>query len=232
MISVAANLRAVLQKIREAESIYNRSPGTVRLLAVSKGHDSHSIRLAMDQGQMSFGENYCQEALTKIHQIDNDKLEWHFIGALQSNKAKAVAENFSWVQSIDRLKIAERLHQQRPDHLPPLNVCIQVNISHEASKIGVDPLELLDLAQAISPLSHLCLRGLMVIPQPCDSFQQQLHIYQKAYNLHNELLEKGMKLDTLSMGMTHDFMAAIAAGSTMVRIGSGIFGPRDSHPAT
>lgn len=226
MNTISTNFLGVLEKIRQAEQRFQRPLDSVKLLAVSKGQPIQKISaLAMD-GQRLFGESYCQEAIGKIHAIKNSSIEWHFIGNIQSNKTKLIAENFAWVQSLSRLSIAERLNKQRPAHLPVLNVCIEVNISDESSKSGVLERELYELAMAVRVLPRIKLRGLMIIPAPGIDFTQQLQVYQKADNLYQELIKKGFDLDTLSMGMTNDFEAAIAAGSTMVRIGTGLFGER------
>lgn len=217
------SLQKILDRIRQAERDYQRPPGAVRLLAVSKGRSLQAIQTAVAAGQRAFGENYLQEALDKMQALAGLDLEWHFIGALQANKTRAIAENFAWVHSVDRFKIAQRLSQQRPAALPPLNVCLEVNISGEASKSGVPVEALGDLAEQVQRLPRLRLRGLMVIPAPVADFAQQLLIYKKVYTLQQELIAQGFNLDTLSMGMSNDFEAAIAAGSTWVRIGAAIF---------
>lgn len=219
----ALHLSKILQRIRQAERDYHRPPGSVRLLAVTKGRDIQTIQLAVAAGQTAFGENYLQEALGKIQALAPLNLEWHFIGTLQSNKTRAVTENFSWVHSVNRFKIAQRLSQQRPERLPPLNICLEVNISEERSKSGMPVNELADLALQVRNLPRLRLRGLMVIPERVAGFQQQLILYKKVYTLQKQLIDRGCVLDTLSMGMSNDFEAAIAAGSTLVRIGTAIF---------
>ena len=217
------HLSKILQRIRQAERDYHRAPGSVRLLMVTKGRDIQTIQLAVAAGQTAFGESYLQEALDKIQALAPLNLEWHFIGNLQSNKTRAVTENFSWVHSVNRFKIAQRLNQQRPDELPPLNICLEVNISEERSKSGMAVNELTDLALQVKSLPRLRLRGLMVIPERVAGFQQQLILYKKVYSLQKQLIDRGCALDTLSMGMSNDFEAAIAAGSTLVRIGTAIF---------
>lgn len=216
-------LQKILTQIRQAEAEFQRESNSVKLLAVTKGREIPAIQALARAGQAAFGENYLQEALIKIQALSALGLEWHFIGNLQANKTRAVAENFSWVQSVSRLKIAERLSMQRPAELPPLNICLEVNISAEFSKSGAAVEELIELAHQVVLLPRLRLRGLMVIPERLVNFPEQLQIYQKVYRLYQQLLECGFSLDTLSMGMSADFCAAIAAGSTLVRIGSALF---------
>lgn len=225
-MSVADNLNTVLQQIRDAESKANRPADSVQLLAVSKRHSAEKIIEAYQAGQHVFAENYLQEALYKIQQLQEYDIEWHFIGSIQSNKTRKIAENFAWVHSVSRFKIAERLSQQRPSDLADLNICIEVNIDAESSKSGVMPDELLPLAIQIAQLPHIKLRGLMVIPKFYETHEEQLAAFQRAANLLDDLNQHGLQLDTLSMGMSADFPAAIAAGSTMVRIGTAIFGAR------
>lgn len=226
MIEIAKNLAHVQQTIRAAQQQYGRAPGSVRLLAVSKTQSVAIIQQAVDAGQYIFGENYLQEALTKIAAFKHKQLEWHFIGSIQSNKTKQLAENFDWIQSVDRLSIAERLSAQRPDYLPALNICIQVNLENEATKSGISLTELPELAWAINALPNLQLRGLMAIPMPHITFSAQRQAFHKLHAVFIELQQQGLHLDTLSMGMSHDFTAAIAEGSTLVRIGTAIFGAR------
>jgi pyridoxal phosphate enzyme (YggS family) len=223
--SVATRLHATLKQL----------PPSVRLLAVSKTFGAGAVQAAWDAGQQAFGENYVQEAIAKIetlHQL-KPQIEWHLIGPLQSNKTAVVAENFDWVQTIDRIKIAQRLNGQRPVHLPPLNVCIQVNVDGGFTKSGVDCTSnlqaLLDIALQIDALPRLTLRGLLAIPEPETDKAKQQAVFAKvrqAFDFLNQNLTTDRQLDTLSMGMSADFEAAIAAGSTMVRIGSAIFGER------
>jgi len=203
-----------------------RAPDTVRLLAVSKTFPASAIRAAHACGQDAFGESYVQEALEKMDALADLPLEWHYIGPLQSNKTRQVAELFSWVHAVDRLKIAERLSAQRPAQLPALNLCIQVNISGEASKAGVTPAQTLELAHAISALPRLKLRGLMAIPEPATGFEAQRAPFHRLHELLTQLQGAGLQCDTLSMGMSADLEAAIAEGATIVRVGTAIFGQR------
>lgn len=220
------NLEIIQQRISQAERQYNRPAGSVKLLAVSKGQAIEKIQAFYKAGQRSFGENYVQEALKKIHELPNEMIEWHYIGHIQSNKTKAIAENFHWVQSVARINIAERLNLQRPKHLPALNVCIEINISEEKNKTGIFLSQLEELAMMINDMPRLKLRGLMTIPAITDNLEHQRIPYRKLYHAFQELRNKGYDLDTLSMGMSDDFVAAIAEGSTMVRIGTALFGRR------
>ena len=213
-------------RIARAAVAAGRDPAGVRLLAVSKTWPAESVREAAAAGQRAFGENYVQEGVAKVEALADLGLEWHFIGQLQSNKTRLVANRFSWVHSIDRLKIAERLAEQRDVHLPPLNVCIQVNVSGEASKSGVAPADLPELARAVASLPRLRLRGLMAIPEPTPDVALQRARFASLRMLRDELNAAGLGLDTLSMGMSDDLEAAIAEGSTMVRVGTAIFGAR------
>ena len=199
----------------------------IALLAVSKTFSANAVRAAHHAGQHAFGESYVQEALDKIEALRDLPLVWHFIGPIQSNKTRAIAENFAWVHSVDRLKIAERLSAQRPQNLPPLNVCIQVNVSGEDSKSGVAPGEVGELAQAVARLPHLRLRGLMAIPAPAEGLEEQRKPFAQLRELMRQLNAQGLKLDSLSMGMSHDLEAAVLEGATIVRVGSAIFGGRD-----
>ena len=196
------------------------------LLAVSKTFGAEAVREAAACGQRAFGENYIQEAVDKIGQLAELALEWHCIGPIQSNKTRLVAEHFDWVHTIDRLKIAQRLSEQRPSSLPPLNCCLQVNIDGGTNKSGVAPGEVLALAREVAALPGLRLRGLMTIPEPATRYEEQLAVHRQARALFDALRAEGLNLDTLSMGMSGDLDAAIAAGSTMVRVGSAIFGSR------
>ena len=228
MTTIPANLQAVGQRIAQACAAAGRNPAAVRLLAVSKTFPLEAIRAAVATGQRSFGESYVQEALPKIAALEDQGLEWHFIGPLQSNKTRPVAEHFDWVHSVARLKIAERLSAQRPDSLPRLNVCLQVNVSGEESKDGCDPAQALDLAVAIAELPRLHLRGLMTIPAPTDDPTRQRRAFAALRETQEHInAEAGLELDTLSMGMSHDLEAAIMEGATLVRVGSAIFGERD-----
>ncbi len=224
--SVSANLAQVRKRIELACQAVGRTSGAVTLLAVSKTMPAQAVREAYAAGQLAFGENYIQEGVDKIAALADLPLEWHCIGPIQSNKTKLVAENFAWVHSIDRLKIAERLSAQRPAHLPPLQVCLQVNVDGGSNKSGVAPEELLALAQAVAKLPHLQLRGIMTIPEPAETEAQARAVHQQAKRLFDHLKTAGLTLDTLSMGMTADLEAAVAEGSTCVRVGTAIFGAR------
>ncbi len=226
MATIAANLQAVRRSIAQAAHMAHRQASDVTLLAVSKTFPTDAIRSAFQAGQRAFGESYVQEALEKMSALRDLPLEWHFIGPLQSNKTRAVAEHFAWAHSVDRLKIAERLSAQRPAGLPPLNVCIQVNVSHEDTKSGVAPDELSDLAHAVAQLPRLRLRGLMAIPEAVGEFDAQRKPFAQLRSLLQTLNAEGMDLDTLSMGMSQDLGAAIMEGATLVRVGSAIFGTR------
>lgn len=223
MTTIACNLQAVRAAMAAAADSAGRTAGEVELLAVSKTFPAAALREAYLAGQRCFAESYLQEALGKIADLHDLAVEWHFIGPIQSNKTRAIAENFAWVHSVDRLKIAERLSAQRPEHLPPLQLCLQVNISGEASKGGVPPCEVGALAEAVAKLPNLQLRGLMAIPAPADEVAEQRAGFAQLRELRDQI---SPRLDTLSMGMSHDFAAAIAEGATIVRIGSAIFGSR------
>ena len=226
MTTIRDNLQIIGTKLTEYCQQYHHSTG-VQLLAVSKKHPSESIKEAYDFGQRAFGENYVQELLDKAEQLKHLDIEWHFIGPLQSNKTKQIAAVADWVHTIDRLKIAKRLNDQRPSDLPPLSVCIQVNISGESTKSGLMPDDIEALAKEITQLPRLKLRGLMVIPAPEKDFEKQRQVFAQIKQLKNEINKKGYNLDTLSMGMTGDMEAAIAEDATIVRIGTAIFGARD-----
>ncbi len=228
MTAISSNLQAVHRALAQSMRAVRRSPGGVELLAVSKAFPAAAVHEAYQAGQRAFGESYVQEALDKIAALRDLPLQWHFIGPIQSNKTRAIAEHFSWVHSVDRLKIAERLSAQRPPDLPPLNVCIQVNVSGETSKGGVAPGEVTELAQAVSRLPQLHLRGLMAIPAPVEGVEAQRIPYARLYELMQGLNKQGLGLDTLSMGMSHDFEAAVQEGATIVRVGTAIFGERHS----
>jgi hypothetical protein len=232
MSDLIHHLAAVHERIARAAQAAGRDPHTVALLAVSKTFPAEDVRAAHAAGQRAFGENYVQEALAKLDALADlrGELEWHFIGPLQSNKTRPVAERFDWVHSIDRLKIAQRLSEQRPDDLPPLNVCVQVNVSGEASKSGIAPNEAADVARGVAALPKLRLRGLMAIPEPAGDVEQQRAPHRALRELFERLRTEGLALDTLSMGMSGDLEAAVLEGATMVRIGTAIFGARDySH---
>ncbi len=224
--SVTERLSSLQARIAQAEQQYGRPAGSVRLLAVSKRQPVSLIEEALAAGQRAFGENYLQEGVEKCEQLQDKPIEWHFIGALQSNKTRAVAEHFDWVHTIDRAKIARRLSEQRPAGLPALNCCIQVNVSGEASKSGVEPAQAEALAHEIAGLPGLCLRGLMTLPEAVDEFAEQRAAFRELRCLQEALIESGFTLDTLSMGMSNDLEAAIAEGSTLVRLGTAVFGPR------
>ncbi|MBF6992148.1 MULTISPECIES: YggS family pyridoxal phosphate-dependent enzyme [Cupriavidus] len=228
MSVIAANLQAVNQRIAAAAQQAGRQPGDIALLAVSKTVSADRVRAAAEAGQFAFGENYVQEGVEKIAALADlrGRLQWHFIGPLQSNKTRPVAEHFDWAHAIDRLKIAERLSAQRPAGMAPLQVCLQVNISGEASKSGVAPAEVPALAQAVAALPGLRLRGLMAIPEPEDDPVAQRRPFAAMRALLGGLRENGLDLDTLSMGMSGDMEAAIAEGANLVRIGTAIFGAR------
>ena len=226
MSSPAENLTTVLARIRQAERRFQRPPGSVTLLAVSKGQPTESIAAIATAGQHCFGESYLQEALAKMEALRQFALEWHFIGPVQANKTRGIAAHFNWVHSVDRLKIAQRLSEQRPPHLPPLNVCLEVNISQESSKHGLSPTELQAVARAVADLPRLRLRGLMAVPAPDEEFTAQRRPLARLRALQEELIAAGLELDTLSMGMSADLEAAIAEGATVVRVGTAIFGPR------
>ncbi|MEO8401286.1 MAG: YggS family pyridoxal phosphate-dependent enzyme [Gammaproteobacteria bacterium] len=226
MTDTSNNLRNIKNQIHEFEKRYHREPDSVLLLAASKTQSVEKIQQAICVGQTHFGENYLQEALEKITALATHHLTWHFIGPIQSNKTKKIAEHFSWVQTVADEKIAQRLNDQRPEHLPPLNICLQVNVSGEKTKSGIHPEQLLPLAKFCSSLPRLRLRGLMTLPEPKPSLEEQRVQLQKLHLLFNELNAGGFKLDTLSMGMSDDLEAAIAEGSTLVRIGTALFGVR------
>ncbi|SCC22997.1 hypothetical protein GA0061081_11130 [Gilliamella bombicola] len=230
MNTVRDNLLAIKSKIQKITEKCERDPNTIELIAVSKTKPVDLIKQAIDAGQLSFGENYVQEGVEKIQHfkqnLPNTPLTWHFIGPLQSNKSKLVAEHFDWMHTIDRFKIAQRLNDQRPTSMAKLNVLIQVNISHEASKSGILPDQVADLTKQILTLPNLKLRGLMAIPEIENDFDKQLHVFTKMQELLNSLQSDYPFMDTLSMGMSNDMKAAIVAGSTMVRIGTAIFGAR------
>ena len=224
--SVSANLAQVRKRIELACLAAKRPANAVHLLAVSKTMPAQAVREAYAAGQVAFGENYIQEGVDKIASLADLPLEWHCIGPIQSNKSKLVAENFAWVHSIDRLKIAERLSAQRPVNLPPLQVCLQVNVDGGSNKSGVTPSELLALAQAVAKLPNLQLRGIMTIPEPAENEAAARAVHHQAKDLFDSLQAAGLSIDTLSMGMTGDLEAAIAEGSTCVRVGTAIFGQR------
>ena len=224
--SIADNIAQVRAQMAAACQAAGRAAGSVQLLAVSKTWGVDAVQAAYAAGQTDFGENYIQEAVDKIAALRDLPLVWHCIGPIQSNKTRLVAEHFDWVHSIDRLKIAHRLSEQRPEHLPPLQVCIQVNVDGGVTKSGVSPSDLPQLARAVAALPRLQLRGLMTIPEPAETDAQMSAVYHQAKELFDQLRAQGLPLDTLSMGMSADMAAAIAEGSTMVRVGTAIFGRR------
>ena len=230
MTTIADNLQQVRARVVKACTAAGRDAAAVQLLAVSKTFGPEAVRQAHAAGQRAFGENYVQEALSKIEALADlrSELEWHCIGPLQSNKTRPVAEHFDWVHSVDRLKIAQRLSEQRPARLPSLQVCLQVNVDGGANKSGVPPEEALALARAVAELPRLRLRGIMAIPEPAPDFVAQRALFTRAAALFDQIRGAGILLDTLSMGMSADLEAAIAAGSTMVRVGTAIFGGRST----
>lgn len=230
MTTIENNLQGVRSRMVAACSQAGRDVNAVTLLAVSKTFGPEAVAEALVAGQRAFGENYIQEGVDKILALrashPQAAIEWHCIGPVQSNKTRLVAAHFDWVQSVDRLKIAQRLSEQRPEHLPPLQVCLQVNVDGGANKSGVAPAELTALAEAVAGLPRLRLRGLMCIPEPAEGFAAQRALFARAMDLWEDLNARGFGLDTLSMGMSDDLDAAIAAGSTMVRVGRAVFGHR------
>jgi pyridoxal phosphate enzyme (YggS family) len=230
MTMILERLEMVRQRMIDACVRYGHDPSLVLLLAVSKTHGPDMVEAAYRAGQTAFGENYVQEAVEKITTLHHLPLQWHCIGPIQSNKTRLVAEHFDWIQTVDRLKIAQRLSEQRPASMAPLQVCIQVNVDGGSTKSGVAPDEALALAQAVRELPRLRLRGLMCIPEPAPDFEAACALFKRARDLFLSLNAQGLALDTLSMGMSADLEAAIASGSTMVRVGSAIFGERH-YPA-
>ena len=234
MSTIAHKLQAVDASIRAAASASGRAPDEVQLLAVSKTFPPQAVLEAINAGQTAFGENYLQEALDKMASVSaalpGREIAWHFIGPIQSNKTRPIATSFDWVHTVDRLKIAQRLSEQRPAQAAPLNICLQVNISGEASKSGVTPADLPELARLVAQLPRLRLRGLMAIPEPETDETRQRAAFAQLRTLFEQLRGAGLALDTLSMGMSGDMGAAIAEGATMVRVGSAIFGARSTQP--
>lgn len=229
MTTIATNLQHVRQRIADACASAGRDVNEVTLLPVAKTFGPEAVRAAFEAGERAIGENYIQEAVEKQALLADLPLQWHCIGPIQSNKTRLVAQHFAWAHAVDRLKIAQRLSEQRPEDMPPLAVCIQVNIDGGASKSGVAPAEALELARAVAALPRLQLRGLMTIPEPAEEFERQLAVHRKARALFDQLRVGGLPLDTLSMGMSADLEAAIHAGSTMVRVGTAIFGGRPAR---
>lgn len=228
--NITFNLEQIRQRIAAAEHQYHRSPGSVNLLAVSKTQPVTAILAALEQQQYHFGENYLQEALDKIDALQGHLIVWHYIGAIQSNKTRPIAEQFAWAHSVSTLKIAKRLSAQRPESLPDLNICLQFNVSDEASKSGATLEALTTLAAEVAQLPRIKLRGLMAIPQISANIDQQRAVFHAVQQAQQGLIDAGYPLDTLSLGMSADLEAAIAEGSTMVRIGTAIFGERNSSP--
>nr|WP_315402362.1 YggS family pyridoxal phosphate-dependent enzyme [uncultured Duganella sp.] len=232
MSLIPQNLQAITATIVAAAQEAGRPADAVRLLAVSKTFGPAAVREAVGAGQRAFGENYLQEALEKIAALaDGPPLEWHFIGPIQSNKTRPIAEHFDWVHTVEREKVAQRLSEQRPAGLAPLQICLQVNISGEASKSGVAPEALAALAHKVAALPNLTLRGLMAIPEPAEQFEHQRDAFARLRRLYEQLRADGLALDTLSMGMSADLRAAVFEGATIVRVGSAIFGSRTYHKA-
>jgi pyridoxal phosphate enzyme (YggS family) len=226
MTTIADKLQTVRARIDAACRQCGRDPASIRLLAVSKTFGPEAVREAWAAGQPAFGENYVQEAVEKIQALQDLPIEWHCIGPLQSNKTRLVAAHFHWVHSVDRLAIAQRLSLQRPATLPPLQICLQVNVDGGQTKSGVAPESAAQLAHAIKSLSGIRLRGLMTIPEPSDDFTRMLAVHQRTRALFDQLNAQGFALDTLSMGMSADLEAAVQAGSTLVRVGTALFGER------
>ena len=229
MTTIGNRLQDILARIHAIQSTSDCKQ-LVSLLAVSKAQSPQAVREAYASGQTLFGENYLQEALEKQEQLKDLNIEWHFIGPIQSNKTQLIAQNFAWVHSVDRLKIAQRLNEARSNQATPLQICIQVNTSNEASKSGVNPLELDSLATEILKMPNLKLRGLMSIPEPSKDYNQQRAQFKQVRECYDVLIAKGFTLDTLSIGMSDDYQAAIEEGSTVVRIGSALFGARVYEP--
>lgn len=228
---IAENFKQVTSRINAAEKAAGRTLGIVQLIVVSKTRSANEVRKSVAAGALHIGENYLQEALDKQAELDDESIVWHFIGPIQSNKTHAIANHFDWVHSVDRLKIANRLNDQRDADKEPLNICIQVNVSNEVTKSGVSLAELPQLAAQIISLPQLKLRGLMAIPSPGQSDAELAADFERMQQSLNDLNQSGLALDTLSMGMSGDIEIAIAAGSTMVRVGTAIFGPRN-YPTT
>lgn len=227
-MNIAENLARINDQIRQTETQFQRPTNSVRLIAVSKKKPASDIQTAAAAGQVDFGENYCQEAIEKIQEINNPELVWHFIGPIQSNKTRQIAEYFDWVHTVDRIKIARRLHEARPADMSPLNVCIQVNISGESSKSGIHAEQAADFLDAMQEFDRLKVRGLMALPAPADGIEQQRQPYAHLHECLDQLRQKDAQLNTLSIGTTQDMQAAIAEGATLVRIGTAVFGARDA----
>lgn len=225
---IAFALQSVRQRIANAESQFHRPLGSVALLAVSKGKPASAVREAYKTGQTDFGESYVQEAIVKLNELSGiDDLRWHFIGRIQANKTRFIANRFDWVHSLDRLKVARRLSEQRGSTLAPLSVCLQVNLNMDSAKAGVTIEEAFEVGQRVAELPRLKLRGLMTIPEPSGDFASQRVPFRALRELFEKCNARGLALDTLSMGMSDDLEAAIAEGATIVRVGTAIFGSRD-----
>ena len=230
MPTIQENITAVQKRLQQAASDAGRNPAEIQLLAVSKTRNIAQISQAITAGVFCFGENYLQEAMDKIDQLDDSRLDWHFIGPLQSNKTRQAAENFAWVHTVDRVKIAQRLSAQRPNDMPALNICLQINIDNEESKSGFNRDQAVEVAATIAQLPKLKLRGLMAIPKPRTVYKEQRQAFAQLRVLMeqiNSTLDNCHKLDTLSMGMSADLEAAVAEGATLVRVGTDIFGARN-----
>jgi PLP dependent protein len=228
MQTLDTRFRQLCDRIVAAEQQFNRKPGAVRLLAVSKTQPPGAIAHIYKLGQRDFGENYLQEALPKIRALADLPIQWHFIGGIQANKSRDIAECFDWVHSIDRFKVAQRLNEQRPANRGPLNICLQINLEDEAGKGGIAPADAPQLAEQIAALPQLKLRGLMCIPAEHPDFESQRRVFSRLRLLQEAINRQGHRLDTLSMGMSNDLEAAIAEGSTLLRVGTAIFGPRST----
>ena len=226
MNDLGNNYRSVVERIRDAEKNSHRKPDSVKLIAVGKLHTAEAIRQLAEYGQKAFAENFVQEAIFKQQQLSDVDIEWHFIGSIQSNKTRDIANHFSWVHSVDRFKIARRLSDQRADILPPLNICLQVNLQREESKSGVSSAQILPLLEQMQDLPQITVRGLMIVPKPVSDPSQQREVFGQLRELLEEANRSGHSLDTLSMGMTADLEQAIAEGATHVRIGTALFGLR------
>ena len=226
MNDLGKNYRSVVERIRDAEKNSHRKSGSVELIAVGKLHTAEAIRQLAEHGQKAFAENFVQEAISKQQQLSDVDIEWHFIGSIQSNKTRDIANHFSWVHSVDRFKIARRLSDQRAEILPPLNICLQVNLQREESKSGVSSAQLLPLLEQMQDLPQITVRGLMIVPKPVSDPSQQQEVFGQLRELLEEANRSGHSLDTLSMGMTADLEQAIAEGATHVRIGTALFGLR------
>jgi len=226
MNNITSRLKNIHQTIDNASTLYGRSIDDIQLLAVSKTRPTEDILTALQAGQDCFGESYLQEAIKKIQAITDTPVQWHFIGRIQSNKTRIIAENFDWVHSICSLKHAQRLNNQRPSNLPPLNICLQINLSNEESKAGLAPKEALNMVAKLQALPHLKLEGLMTLPAPTQTLEQQRQPFRALRELRDQLATPACPLKTLSMGMSGDLEAAIAEGATIIRVGTAIFGPR------